>query len=480
MNAPVAVARPVGTAHVPTWLLMFAGAVVAVFVATCVGDPNPGALAVFAAVTGVTAAFAAMTAPYAGYLALVGSTVFLLAVALPGGKSVNPFDLLLPSVLVGTMAGSARRTVRAERERSETGPAHEAIRTRHRELVRSAVVYLSVAALSLGVTLAMGLPAGALESGMSLFRGVEGLLIFPLVIVWVRDLRSLRHTVYSMLAAWSACAVVNALAIGSGGTVKRASMVWFVNERPWSMGSPNELGTSVLMAWVLIIALHRLRPRKLDWLVLLGLSVLLFATQSRGSLIAWLIFVVFSLGRIGWRVVVGALAALSFVLLALPGQLAERLLHSAFFEKGSFEVFSAMIRVFGWQAAVAVFRDHPLFGVGYMGFRHIGDRYNPLGLVMAGTENMFLEVATGMGVVGLVVFGVVIVRLYRLGSSVRRVTPSGTLGHQLAALHGPFITGLLSVAMTGTLWVGMLGLAQLALWCALLIRAGHVALTDGR
>jgi O-antigen ligase len=137
-----------------------------------------------------------------------------------------------------------------------------------------------------------------------------------------------------------------------------------------------------------------------------------------------------------------------------------------------------MIRFYSWQAAWHVFLDHPILGVGYACFRFVSQAYHGLPFVIGTAESLFLEVAAGMGVVGLVALGIAIRRMFQLGKVIRRVTPANTFGHQLARYHAPFMISLLVANLTGDNWTGLVGLGQLAIWFALLVRAGHIAVRE--
>ncbi len=70
-------------------------------------------------------------------------------------------------------------------------------------------------------------------------------------------------------------------------------------------------------------------------------------------------------------------------------------------------------------------------------------------------------------------------KLFQLGREVGRVAPPGTLAHHMARFHAPLILGLLVANLTGDNFVGMVSVAQLALWTAVLVRAGHAAVAEG-
>ena len=88
----------------------------------------------------------------------------------------------------------------------------------------------------------------------------------------------------------------------------------------------------------------------------------------------------------------------------------------------------------------------------------------------------FFETLVGMGIVGLVMLGVVFWRLFALGRVVLRSTPPNSLGHELARLNAPLLVAMLVTNLTGSTVIGMVGVGQVALWCALLVRAGHLAI----
>lgn len=471
--------KPSGARGELSPLLLGGAALVTLGLAVVLGDPTPLRLRVLWSIAAVVLALFLASRPLLGLAALAFSSVMLIVVTLPAGKGLNLFDALLLPMLAVTYWGEARR-VASHSDASETGEAHEALRTARRRFSRSALVYFSLAALSLGLILfQIGRPQ-AIDSGLKLVRGLEGILLFPLGLVWLRSRRSIEATIGAVLAALAPLAVLNALALGSG-TVQRAGMTWFVSDPGWLVVDANEAGTGLLLIWVLVLVLHGMKPRARTLLLLPVILTLLALTQSRSGLLAWLTFTMLvTLQRRQWRYV--AVAGLAFLVAIplIPAPYWERLGRTLVLERGSFEAYTALIRVFGWHAARDAFLDHPLIGVGYEGFRFVGDRYNKLGLVFGSAESYYLEVATGMGLVGLFALFWVMRRMFRLGDVVRRHAPAGSLGHRLALYHKPFLAGLLVANLTGSNFLGMVGLAQLALWSALLVRAGHESFGEGR
>ena len=61
-----------------------------------------------------------------------------------------------------------------------------------------------------------------------------------------------------------------------------------------------------------------------------------------------------------------------------------------------------------------------------------------------------------------------------------RLAPRGTLGYALSSLHVPFIVAMLVANLPGDILIGMMGLGQIALWSALIVRSGHHAIEAGQ
>jgi hypothetical protein len=467
----------------PTWPLWAAGAAIALIVGLGVGDPSPDHIVWLAALVGTAVLLMTAIWPGRGYLVLVGSSVMVIAVSIADGAvTVMPFDvLLLPLLAITALTGSIGGT--AEVRRLERGPSHDMLRRATKRFTDSIWLYVLLALASLGITVALGQPAGALNSLNKLFRAVEGMSMFGIGVAWMSGRRDLRLMIKAFMVGVLTFAVVNGIAlvlapITSDNVLRRAGMIWYVNESDWSIASANEAGIGLVLVWAVLLVSQRWRPRPYGW-VLLGLTLaMLLLSQSRSGLLAWLVFTAMT-----WREVPRAAVVVAGIALALAAPFVttvwwSRMSHTLFAERGSFEVYSSLIRVYGWQAAWRMFLDHPWFGVGYLGFRHFADRYNDLGLRLPTAESIFFETATGMGVVGLFVFLRAVGRTFALGRAVGASSRPGSLGATMARFHTPFIVASLVSNLTGDNWVGLVGLAQTACWCALLVRAGHLSV-DG-
>jgi O-antigen ligase len=258
--------------------------------------------------------------------------------------------------------------------------------------------------------------------------------------------------------------------------VQRAGMIWFVNQTVAPVGGPNEAASTLLLLIALLLVRQTLALR-LSNLVMIGIALgLLVATLSRSGLLAVLTFsaMVVPRARLRWVVLAAfaVLAALPFI----PEDYWTRIGRTLVLERGTFETYTSLIRVYGWKIAIQIFLDNPWLGVGYVGYSAVAGGYGELRLTGIPVDNFYLETAAGMGLPGLVALGAVIVRMFQLGAIVRRHAPAGSLGHVMARYHTPLWIGMLIVNLTGNNFVGIVVLGQLAVWSAMLVRAGDMAM----
>lgn len=464
--------RPLASRRALTAVLIVG---LAVLTGLAVGDPGPQWSMPLGLIAGCSVLYAGARWPFTGLLIMLGSSILLVVFRASGLRSVNLIDVMLPPVLLMSLFGGARRDARTHAER---GPAHARLRVAEQAFTRAVVLFYAAAALSL-VELARLAGAGAaLDSGLSLLRAVQGLLLYPLCTWWLRTQARIDQAWRALFLAGAALVFVNVIGVAAWH-VKRAGMTLFLNNPDAPIATPNEAGTATLIVGVVLLVRHAMRP---DWKnLVLGASLIavMALTQSRSGLLAW---ATFGLLTLRWvrpaRLLTGALA-IAALLPLLPMTFWERMIRSVTVERGSFEALSFFQRVYGWRTAWRVVLDHPWTGVGYLGYRFVSDRYNELRLVLITVENYFYEMLVSMGVVGLVLLAIVIVRLFQLGREVGRTAPPGTLAHHMARFHAPLVLALLVGNLTGDNFVGMTCLAQMALWTAVLVRSGHAAVAEG-
>ncbi|MGE5482446.1 MAG: O-antigen ligase family protein [Bacteroidota bacterium] len=174
----------------------------------------------------------------------------------------------------------------------------------------------------------------------------------------------------------------------------------------------NGLGTLVILAgWT---SLGYLGTLKFKWrrpalVAYFSLAVAALAvTFSRGAWFGFLgglvIFGLLNQGVRRWVLV--AMAAIAAVV-AAAAPLRDRFI-------SAFQLSASGGRLYIWKGALAMFKDHPVFGVGAGVFMHVSARYAPPGdpyPVAAYAHNLFQQVLAEFGVVGAAVFVAILGRV---------------------------------------------------------------------
>ena len=447
----------------------------AVLAGLAAGDPSPLWLMPLAVIAGVSVLCAGGRWPFAGLLIILCSNILLVVVRVSGLRSVNLVDVLLPSVLLVSVFGTARREARLHVQR---GAAHERLEAAERGFTRAVLVFFGCAALSLLQLAYLAGVSAALDSGLLLIRACQGLLLYPLCILWLRTSERIAHVWTAVFVTGTLLAVLNIIGLVAWN-VQRAGMTLYLNNPDAPFSGPNEAGASTLIVAVVLLVRHAMKP---DWknLMLGGLMIaLVVLTGSRSGLLAWATFGLLTLRGVRPSRVLGGALAIAAILPLIPGRFWGRLARTVAVERGSFEALSFFIRVYGWRAAWGMVQDHPWTGVGYLGFRFLSHNYNELRIVLGTVENYYYETLVSMGVVGLALLIFAIVKLFQLGHEVGRVAPPGTLAHHMAKFHAPLVLALLVANLTADNLAGMTSLAQLAMWTAVLVRSGHAAVAEG-
>jgi len=151
-----------------------------------------------------------------------------------------------------------------------------------------------------------------------------------------------------------------------------------------------------------------------------------------------------------------------------------KIVKSLVMQRGSFESYSTLVRFYAWQTALNMFLHFPWLGVGYDSFRFFSREFNALTLNLGAAENFVFETAAGLGIGGVAIVVWMARALRRLGKSVQGAMPEGTRAYALAKLSGPFLVAVAVANMTGDNLIGMMGVAQLAVFSALLVTAARI------
>jgi len=457
-------------------LLALGGAAFAIAVGLAAGHPTAATLGPPVLVIALVGVVTALLQPFAAYLVVAGSTAFLVIYNLPGNRGLNFFDLLLPPLLVASVLGTARDRARAA-DHAVTDPARLEILAATRRLVVAVLVFYAICWLSLMGALHAGRVTTVVDGTLSLMRVLQAMLLFPLGLWWFRSERRIHHLFRGIIVSVVISAIVNVIAIAFFG-VKRAGLAWFVNEPVDIIGGPNAIGTTMMFLGVLLLVRQTLEPR-LRNVALFGLVLaMLVLSATRSGLLACTVVAALLLPRARWGWVFVGLLMVAVAIPLAPEQYWTRLAHTITLKRGTVETYTTLIRFYSWKVALSVFLAHPILGVGYLGFTNVSGDFGPLRLIGGPAENYLLETASGTGILGVVGFLVALVRLFQLGRVVRRHAPPGSLAAVMARHHVPLLIGYLVVSLTGDTFCGMENVGQLALWSAMLVRSGLMALEN--
>ncbi len=350
----------------------------------------------------------------------------------------------------------------------------EAWRWREFLLLLTAFVF-SVGFASGGFLLLLVLAAGELMAGEPLWRrtpvdvGLLGLVV---------------ATVLSGLwSEWRATALWSAAAFGLSAAVTLRAVVLAVHQRPvfarrfieaWAAGgvaagalgiawlgsspgaraqvfnmNPNELGTTLAIAAVLLLGLSLDGSRLRRLLCLAGLSVVtagLVLTWSRGAWVAAVLGVAVLIALTERRLLWHALLAAALVLGVAAPALGPRWAHHVGRIREVAVAEGPFSRIAIWRLAQEIVSDHPVLGTGLSTFQFVYERYRQ-GTTAAPNapvaHNLFLQFAAETGVVGLVAL------LFFLTAGVLAVTrwhtrgPPGSKERRLSATAFAALVALL-------------------------------------
>ncbi len=187
--------------------------------------------------------------------------------------------------------------------------------------------------------------------------------------------------------------------------------------------NPNVLGEYLLLLIPIGAGYILSRPgsgnKAVSLVITALLSLCMVYTYSRGNwiglMVAIVLFFMFYDGRIVWLGVIFAL----FVPMILPQNVISR-----FMSIGDTADTSTSYRVYIWMGSIAMLRDYWISGIGLgsEAFNMIYPFYSYSGIVAPHTHNLYLQIITENGIVGLAVFVILIFMYYRMSiSSIIRI-----------------------------------------------------------
>ncbi|TLY38671.1 MAG: hypothetical protein E6K60_00635 [Nitrospirae bacterium] len=194
-------------------------------------------------------------------------------------------------------------------------------------------------------------------------------------------------------------------------------------------GDPNYFSVSALLCLPLAFYLIRGRPKWERWFCIgcIALTLLaLTAAASRGALVALIVMALImawrSRQRAGGLLLVGAFAI--FISVVSPAAPVERILNPTHGDIQSTDTRKAV-----WAAGMRMIAENPVVGIGLGNFKPLVSQYAEPGQRLDKiAHNTYIEMAAELGLVGLVVFVVILFgTIHQLGEIRRRTQLAGPL-----------------------------------------------------
>lgn len=376
----------------------------------------------------------------------------------PLAPGINGTNVLLVLLVVACIAEAARRQGAAPARR-------EAVAGRG-----LMAAYAALGAISM-LTAVLNVGAGEFLSSYAqdIKAWLDQFLLFFMVSYLVRDADMARRLgVYLMLGL--------AAALGSGVSEWLEKRHYNSIERARLLGpqlQPNDFGAFLVYGSAFYVAfLLRSLTRWWAWLTfapaLVILAKMVLATFSRGAYLAMGAMAV-AAGWLRGKLLMTAAAVLGAALIALvpeivPESLRARMSHTGDAASEESLDTSSRTRLVLWQASIDMTLENPLLGKGFKMFPVYKGRYTEYDVEEADNHNMYLYIASQMGVPALLVFVLILGRMFFAGLDVYRRSPqwmSATLGLGAAAM----VPAVLVINMFGSRMVDI-GVS-LHVWLAL-------------
>lgn len=200
---------------------------------------------------------------------------------------------------------------------------------------------------------------------------------------------------------------------------------WGIEGPPGFFGNSADLSTEMLMfapiAFELALFVKPYARRAIYWFLMLGAvsgAMTVLGASSRGAQVA--------LGfQGGWLAIQRKLKVKILIAIVLLAALGYALLPAA--EKARFASAgtdkTSIQRLDYWRAGVKMVENHPILGVGYFNFAPVYAEHDPNKLWNGKAQlphNIFIQVGTDAGLVGLAVFLILIYRNLKITRAIRR------------------------------------------------------------
>ena len=273
-----------------------------------------------------------------------------------------------------------------------------------------------------------------------------------------------RMAVYLCLGGFvvTFCGFSEWLIKGDAGSIEKSRLLG-------PLGQPNDLAAFLVYASGPFIAafiefLPRIRALALAPYLVMVFRVLLGAF-SRGGYIGYGVEMLVALSMRGKMMLALAIAAGAIVFTQFPEVLPESLVarvNETKSDDGQGLDKSSETRLILWKAALNMTAESPLFGKGYFTFPFLKGQYTEVDVMESDNHNMYLYIASQMGVPALLAIVAAMLRLWLLSRRVYRRAGDGwgrVVGLGVASMCGGvaavnmFGSRMLDVSVMGYVWM---------------------------
>ena len=283
---------------------------------------------------------------------------------------------------------------------------------------------------------------------------VGGAMIIFLVGVWVASTGTRRHIAVVMVS--STIAVSLALVeLVAPGSISTSALHWigfwkeFHGRLSGPIASPNGIAALAVMPVCVLTALAVLgRGRTLRLLAAAGAAVLfvaMYLTYSRAALLSLFglaVVVAWRLNRRLGLVVCAVGIVVGLLLLPTYLQLRGQAGSAGASHPGSILVATDFERINAWGTAIAMWRDEPLIGQGFLSYKQLADYYGDPLLSSPHNEwlRLFAEEGLIAGLLGLAFVATTLSWLSHVRGALAAGILAGTIGYfMMASFNNPFL-----------------------------------------
>jgi O-antigen ligase len=233
---------------------------------------------------------------------------------------------------------------------------------------------------------------------------------------------------------------------------------------------PNSFAVYILFFIIvsLIFALDNkldVRVRAMNFVVFIIMLIPFIFTISRTGYVTFLFIIPFLVNKKNKKYFV-LLPVLLMILFLSDNIIYQRLIAFTFTENGLDS--SSIGRYEYWKAALSVIARYPVSGVGFNGFANVGLRYSNYFEVLINPHNEYLQLLVNSGVVGIILFIIIIRNLWKNSKALIRSANDSFFKNALyaynysilvLAISGFFFSPFSTFQVTGQFWLisGLIG-----------------------